>query len=587
MKHILLLVLFFTSSSLWAQLPKGLSKQEQSQLKSYFEKRANQNRAGITNPPSGSAIRTSAEWEEVQALVITWTGDFNGIQSQIVDAAQEECLVIISCNDSNGVKNILQNNGVPLVNLAFLEVSFNTIWIRDYAGNSVYTAGNDSLILVDWIYNRPRPNDDAMPEFHANLLNIPFYETTSAPTDLVNTGGNWMVDGQGTAFASELIIEENEPGNPYNVTVKTEPEIDAIVSDFMGIDRYIKMPTLPFDGIHHIDMHMKLLDEETLLVSEYPTGVADGPQIEANMQYVLSTYNSYFGTPYKMKRITVPPSTGGNYPDNGGFYRTYSNMVMVNKTILVPFYRTEYDTIAQRTLEEALPGYTIVGIDVDNSNETLISLSGAIHCITHTIGVEDPMVIVHQPLEDTYNTTNSYTVSAEVSHRSGIASAQLFYRLKGTTSYQSVAMTSTAQGIWEGAIPAQAAESVVEYYVEGTANSGKVMTRPIVAPDGYWSFKVLKPNSIADLATEGLSFGKVYPNPAKAITCIEINAQIEMDAEIAVYNALGKKVEEVHNGNLIRGKNQFFIHAENYASGIYFILLKGAHSQQFLKLVVQ
>lgn len=55
------------------------------------------------------------------------------------------------------------------------------------------------------------------------------------------------------------------------------------------------METLPYDGIHHIDMHMKLLDEETLLVSKYPTGVADGPQIEANIQYVLNNFNRHLG----------------------------------------------------------------------------------------------------------------------------------------------------------------------------------------------------------------------------------------------------------------------------------------------------
>ena len=120
-----------------------------------------------------------------------------------------------------------------------------------------------------------------------------------------------MSDGHGTAFASELILEENEAGNPYFVTVKDEVEIDDMMSDYMGISRYIKMPVLPYDEIHHIDMHMKLLDEETLLVSEYPTGAADGPQIEANLQYVLSNFNSMFGTPYKVIRITVPPSTGG------------------------------------------------------------------------------------------------------------------------------------------------------------------------------------------------------------------------------------------------------------------------------------
>ena len=54
---------------------------------------------------------------------------------------------------------------------------------------------------------------------------------------------------------------------------------------YMGLDRYIKMQTLPYDVIHHIDMHMKLLDE-TLLVSQYPAGVADGPRLRPT----LNTY---------------------------------------------------------------------------------------------------------------------------------------------------------------------------------------------------------------------------------------------------------------------------------------------------------
>ena len=49
----------------------------------------------------------------------------------------------------------------------------------------------------------------------------------------------------GTAFASELILEENAAGNPYGVSAKTEAQIDAIMNAYMGIDRYIKMPALP------------------------------------------------------------------------------------------------------------------------------------------------------------------------------------------------------------------------------------------------------------------------------------------------------------------------------------------------------
>ena len=35
-------------------------------------------------------------------------------------------------------------------------------------------------------------------------LSVPVYSTTQAPFDLVNTGGNFMSDGMGSAFASRL-----------------------------------------------------------------------------------------------------------------------------------------------------------------------------------------------------------------------------------------------------------------------------------------------------------------------------------------------------------------------------------------------
>ena len=108
-------------------------------------------------------------------------------------------------------------------------------------------------------------------------------------------------------------------------------EIDTIMKHFMGIEPFIKMPTLPYDGIHHIDMHMKLLDEETILVGEYPQGVADGPQIEANINYIKNNYTSAFGTPYRFIRIQMPPDAQGQYPDTWGDYRTYTNSIFINK----------------------------------------------------------------------------------------------------------------------------------------------------------------------------------------------------------------------------------------------------------------
>ena len=292
-----------------------------------------------------------AEWEEMQALTITWSTGYSmeeeAILSQIVANAVEQTQVIIICENENEVLNYLQSENIPTDNVNCIESMFNNIWIRDYGQNSVYKNDVDELILVDWIYNRNRPFDDLVPDQIANFLNIDLYATSESPWDLMSTGGNFMSDGMGLGFSSELIIDENSGGYAWeglegNVFFPdhSEEEINTILNEFMGIEEYILMETLPYDGIHHIDMHMKLLDEETLLVAEYPEGVADGPQIEANLQYVIDNYTSSFGTPFKVIRMPSPPSSSGNYPDDNGYYRTYTNSVFINNTVLVPFYRT-------------------------------------------------------------------------------------------------------------------------------------------------------------------------------------------------------------------------------------------------------
>ncbi|MDC7995238.1 agmatine deiminase family protein [Altibacter sp. HG106] len=512
-------------------LPKGLTETEKGLLKDFQFRDAQR-----TAPPTGP-VRTMAEWEEVEYLVITWEPNFENILRQIVAVGVQECQVIITTQNETSVQNYLQSNGIDLTNVTFMDENWDSIWIRDYAGNTIYSDDVGERALVDWIYNRPRPNDDVMPASHASLLGLPIYITNSGTNDLVNTGGNFMSDGLGNAFASELILDENEPGNPYGVTPKSEAEIDAIMEDYMGIESYIKMPTLPFDAIHHIDMHMKLLDEETLLVSEYPEGVADGPQIEANINYVLDNFVSPFGTPYDVKWIPAPPSTSGNYPDTGGHYRTFTNAIFINKSVLVPTYRPEVDDPALAQWEEMLPGYNIVGIDVDNPGENLISLFGAIHCITHTIGVEEPLWIVHQKIDEA-NEGSTVPVAATIKHESGIAAASMFWREVGQTDYTEVPMALDSGDLWAVDFTVPSTSGDIEYYIHAEANSGKTINRPLVAPEGYWRMNV-ESFSANDWAAQHIS--GAYPNPTRGAVNFELN-QIEGPVSVRISNILGQEL---------------------------------------------
>ncbi len=531
----LVVFILFMSVLTFAQeetpLPKALTETERSIVSQYQFRNA-----FVTQAPTGP-IRTAAEWEEVEYLVVRWTPSFQNILRQIVQVGVSECKVIIATQDQTGVSSYLTSNGVDLTNVSFLNVQSNTIWMRDYAGNTIYSNDVGERALVDWIYNRPRPYDDAMPVSHASMLSVPIYETISGANDLVNTGGNFMSDGLGNAFASELILEENEPGNPYGVTAKTESEIDNIMLNYMGIDNYIKMPILPYDGIHHIDMHMKLLDEETLLVSKYPDGVADGPQIEANIQYVLNNFQSPFGTPYKVEWIDAPSSTSGLYPDTGGHYRTYSNSLIINKSILVPTYRPAVDGPALAKYQELMPGYNVVGIDVDNAGENLIALSGAIHCITHTIGVADPLWIVHQPVENV-SMGSTVSIDAMIKHISGINTAKVFWREEGTTTFNEATMSYVAGDDWTVDLPLAASATNIDYYIEAEAISGKQLTRPLVAPAGYWTTAV-NTLSVDELALNAIS--SPYPNPARDEVSFNLK-NIQGPLSVYIYNDLGQRL---------------------------------------------
>ncbi len=595
-----LILAFLLAGQLSAQndspLPRYLTAEEHSQLQQLGVP-GDLPLSGITDPPA-VPVRTMAEWEELQALLVTWNGpsDWLAIVAEIIRAARKECRVVVNCSNQatiDDAKSTLAAAGVDFSsNVEFVIVPNNSIWVRDYGPNCVYANDVDSLYLVDWKYNRPtRKMDDSIATTIAPYLGLPLYRTLVAPNDLVNTGGNFMSDGMGTAFASKLVLNENAPGNIYNVSTKTETQINDIFQEYMGIQRFIKMTTLPYDGIHHIDMHMKLLDEETLLVGKYPDNESDGPQIEANLSYVLNNFKTSFGTPFKVVRVPMPAFYENGqyppYPGQGALYPTYANAVFVNKTIIIPIYNNALDSAAIDTFQKYLPGYRVFPINCRD----IIDAGGAVHCITKEIGVSDPLRIIHQELPCMDNTLwpGGYPVWASIAHRSGLQSAKIHYASSPDGPWQVVDLPvyPADDTTWthKGIIPLQPANSTVYYYIEATAVNGKTFTRPITAPEGYWKFCVLETTGTDDLPrTELLD---IYPNPASAITVIPVSTTGKTTGSIRIFNALGQQVESVFSGEFPAGKSNYFIDANRYVSGTYFVELQTGSQIMLKKLVIK
>ncbi len=586
MKRILTLlsILLCGAHSTFSQvLPRGLSESEKQMIAEGFV-RPPVNIPGDANTgrSPGDSPRAIAEWEEMQAIVIAWAG-YQSILKEIVRNATDEVTVIIVTPNEASVRTYLEDNEVDISeNVEFINTEFNSVWIRDYGANPVYLRDVDSLVLVDWIYNRPRPQDDIIPYAVAEHLDVPIYGTVEAPFDLVNTGGNFMSDGLGRGFASNLVLEENGPNNNFGTSNHEESAVDAIMQQFMGIDEYVKMTVLPFDAIHHIDMHMKLVDEGTLIIGEYPEGIADGPQIEANLQYVIEQFKQATGRDYRIVRMPMPPDDTDRYPDNNGDYRTYANAMFINSTILVPTYEEKYDSTALRIWRETMPGYNVVGINCNS----IIPASGALHCIIKEVGAHRPLWITHhQPEEILEN--ESLTLEAQIKHISGINTARVFYRNFGTTQFDSIEMDLLTGDIWTVTLPRPDEEVVIEYYFKAIAQDGKTMTRPLPAPAGFFRVFVEGISTSIDEPIEASTTLSVFPNPASAITCIPIMVGSSSAGTLSLYNLHGQQVKEIYAGSFPEGPSKYFFDAGQVLPGYYLIKLTTEQQQACVPVVIR
>ncbi len=330
------------------------------------------------------------------------------------------------------------------------------------------------------------------------------------------------------------------------------------------------MTQLPFDVIHHIDMHMKLLDEETLLIGQYPVNRADYAVIENTVAYLATLLNCY-GRHYRIIRIPMPPDASGRYPDNGSNYLTYTNSLIINKTVLVPIYSLPTDQQALQVYRDAMPGYTVISYDCN----AIIPQLGAIHCITKEIGVREPLHISHAYLTNTSDTVNDYRVSMKVSARSGIDSAGIFWRTDTTTNFTSIAMVDSS-GIYVGYLPHQSYGKSIWYYLSATSGSGRTVSKPLVGPLGAFRFDIgdtTLTSAPEQTFPQTVRLFQNYPNPFNPVTTIRYTIPSSAHVQIKVYNLVGQEIETLYQGDSMAGSYSVIFDASKYASGVYFFRL--------------
>lgn len=412
-----------------------------------------------TEAPEGP-VNPVAEFEPMQAVLIAYP--FGIPMDLIVEMSNvvKVTTLVNSSGQQNSVTNQYENAGVNMDNVDFMVEPHNTYWTRDYG--PWFIREEDKVSIINFTYNRPRPDDDIIPAKIADIYGVEVYNMP-----VVHTGGNYMNDGFGIAAQTELIYEENTLSND---------QVDAYMEDYLGItDNYVVTDPLG-DYIKHIDCWAKFLDVDKVLVAEVPESDSRYDDYEAAADYFASR-NCAYGYPFEVIRVYSP----GNYPNT-----PYTNSLILNNTVFLPITGSTHDAAAIATYEEAMPGYDILTFMA--GSEAWLN-SDALHCRTHEIADFEMLKITHIPsFHGEVEYQSSYTIEAKIhaySNESLYADSLLLYYQINGGAFQYMMMTDNGDEIFSADIIANEGDDIA-YYIHAADESGRSENLPYIgAPDPF------------------------------------------------------------------------------------------------------
>ena len=453
MFKIFLILLCFIQSSPVVELPHGLTNEELENLDIILTMGRD------TDPPPGP-VRNIAEFERMEGVLIRYPF---GISTSIISEMSEDLTIycLVSSSSQNSAYNSMNSGGVIMSNVEFITGSTDSYWTRDY-GPWWVVDGNREVGIVDFTYNRPRPNDNQAPQKVSNHLNTPYFAT-----DIITAGGNYMTDGLGVGASSTLVYEENSMSNS---------QIHQDMLDYYGIHTYHAIEDPNNTYIDHIDCWSKFLSPEKVLVREVPTSHAQYDEIEEVVDYFESITNGY-GEPWEIFRVYTP----SNQP--------YTNSIILNNKVIVPIANSSWDDDAIVAYEEAMPGYEVLGFT--GSWES----TDAIHCRAKGIPDLEMLQIFHNPINDQSEAQEFFTIDAIIDDlsNSGLIQDELkvFWWTNEMDESEELSMQVCPQDIedcYYATIPNQMNDTEIKYYIQAIDLSGRVETLPLA---GYFSFDAI------------------------------------------------------------------------------------------------
>lgn len=244
-----------------------------------------------------------------------------------------------------------------------------TIWIRDWAPIATAEQKSYKAKFFPQYYSEKEESDaDIDHQVGVDLAKDLQFEVSRlswGEHDLYLDGGNFIHNGNGVGITTNRVIGDNE-----NLSIE---QIKSVFQEQLGIQKLIILPVEPGDDTGHIDGMVRFLDENTVVVGDYPTDYEEGKAFLDRIAARLC--EEHFNVVRVMNQM---PEEQKN-ERVASAYGNYVNFLRVGNHLFLPQYGSEYDEQAKNTLDN----YYHV-IPLNHEVDKLARLGGVLNCITWT-----------------------------------------------------------------------------------------------------------------------------------------------------------------------------------------------------------
>ncbi|PID67646.1 MAG: hypothetical protein CR968_05630 [Flavobacteriia bacterium] len=508
-----------------------------------------------TPAPTGD-IRAIAEWESMEGAIVAYDGGF-GIPLSMISAVSQDVTLYVfvaGAAEENTVTNTFQSNGVNLSNVVFIHQDPNSWWARDYSPWPI-VINEETVAMVDFPYNRPRPNDDNVPFIMGGELGVDVYGM-----NVTHAGGNFMCDGYGTAVSTDLVYEEN--------TSMTPAQIDAKFQNYLGIDNYFVTNDPQDDYIKHVDCWGKFLDVDKILITQVPESDYRYEDYEAIANF-FANQNCSWGYPYEVIRVQAADF-------NSSDINPYTNSFIINNKVYVPQSGSNLDDDALAVYEEAMPGYEIVGVYSTGWYNT-----DAVHCRIHGVANRQMLHIKHTPYNGLVDYQSAFDIEAKVyTYGSDVNLASGYPKLHYSINdgeWQTVDMTLSSGNTYTAQITGISETDTTKYYIEAKNTNNTESKLPVMGSEDPFVFHHNTTSDVSDVTFDNAI--NLYPNVNNG------NFDLTTPYNTGRMTIFGADGKLLYQTNITDTETHIMSGINN--SGLYFVKIEQEGYQTFRKIIIK